>query len=63
MVVFPGVWTTNDHHNIITGFLVKVFIANRGLEQVSVFIDPFFEVEWPSDHVLKFYPNLMLNKG
>jgi hypothetical protein len=45
MVILTGIRTGYNHNNIIPGFLVQVFIANRRLKGIPVFFNRFVEVK------------------
>src|SRR5690606_3310817 len=45
MKVFSGIGSSNDHYDIITRIYIKIFVAHRRFEQMTIFFNPFKEVK------------------
>jgi hypothetical protein len=50
VIVLPGIRSAHNHHDVISGLRIQVFIAYRWLEQIAVFVDPGLEIEWSANH-------------
>jgi hypothetical protein len=45
MVIFAGVWPA-DYHDDKLGVFVNYFVANGWFEQVTIFVNPLFNIDW-----------------
>jgi len=47
VIIFSGVRAADDHYDEIV-VIVNAMVADRRFEQVTVVVDPLFEIEWTS---------------
>jgi hypothetical protein len=50
MVVFSRIGASDNHHDVITGLVVQVFVSYGGFQQFAVFPDPLAKVERSAYH-------------